>query len=85
MSCSVFTIILISCNPLPQKGTKGFDGHQQKSCFSAVRGSGTPSEMQLGTIHDMGEEEADEEGEHADSVPKSPAKPGILTRLARLV
>lgn len=73
-----------SFNPLPQKGTNGFD-EQQKSGFSTVRGSGTPSQMQPGTINDMGEEEPDEEGEDADSAPRSPVKPGILTRLARLV
>lgn len=80
---SNFTIILISSNPLLQKGTEGFDEPQQKSGVSAVRG--TPGEVHSGTVQDMAEEEGDEVGENADSAPGTPAKPGILTQLARLV
>ena len=42
--------------------------------------------MPPGTTEDMEEEEeGDEEGENVDSVLRSPERPGILTRLARLV
>lgn len=73
-------MILISSNPLPQKGTKVFDGLKHKSGVNTVRGAGTP-----GTVQAMGEEEGDEEGHNADSAPGTPVRPGFLTRLARLV
>lgn len=75
----------VSFNRLPQEGAYGFDDQRQASGFSTVSESGTPSQMRHGTINDMDEGAPDEEGDDADSVPKPPAKPGILTRLARLV
>ncbi|XP_044038793.1 membrane-anchored junction protein isoform X2 [Siniperca chuatsi] len=63
-----------------KKGTKRFDEPQQKSGVNTVRGSGTPGEVHPGTTQDM--REGDEEGDNADSVPGTPVKPGILTRLA---
>lgn len=71
----------IPCRSHPQKEKGVLVRHQQKSGSGAVPGSGTPREVQ----HDAGEGEAGEEAGSADSVPESPAKPGILTRLARLV
>lgn len=78
-------MILISSNPLPQKGTKVFDGLKHKSGVNTVRGGGTPGEVHPGTVQAMGEEEGDEEGHNADSAPGTPVRPGFLTRLARLV
>ncbi|XP_074479154.1 uncharacterized protein majin isoform X2 [Sebastes fasciatus] len=65
-----------------KKASRGFKEPQQKSGVNTVRESGTPSEVHPGTTQHMGEEEEEEEGENADSVPGTPVRPGILTRLA---
>ncbi|XP_049424169.1 uncharacterized protein LOC125883727 isoform X2 [Epinephelus fuscoguttatus] len=68
-----------------KKSTRGFNEPQEKSSASTVIVSGTPGKVHPGTTeHDMREEEeGDEEEENADSVPGTPLRPGILTRLAR--
>lgn len=53
--------------------------YQQKS------GRGTSYETQPGTMQDMNVEETEEKGEHAQSEFETPVRPGILTRIARLV
>ncbi|XP_035531441.1 membrane-anchored junction protein [Morone saxatilis] len=76
-----------------KKGTKGSD--EQRSGVNTVRGSGTPGEVHPGTNQDMGDEEDEEEEEEEeedeeeegneheeDADPGTPAKSGILTRLA---
>ncbi|XP_042256772.1 membrane-anchored junction protein isoform X2 [Thunnus maccoyii] len=69
-----------------KKGTKGFAEPQEESGVNTFRGSS--GEVPPGTTEDMEEEEeeeeeeGDEEGENVDSVPRSPGRPGILTRLA---
>ncbi|KAI3376521.1 hypothetical protein L3Q82_016976, partial [Scortum barcoo] len=68
-----------------KKGTEGLDEPQQTPGLGVVAGSGTPSEVHSGITQDMGEVEGDVVGEHADSAPGTPVRPGILTRLARLV
>lgn len=72
--------LLFQFPPPPQKGA---DEPQEESGVNTFWGS---SEVPHGTTEDMEmEEEDDEEGESEDSVLGSPVKPGILTRLARLV
>ncbi|XP_040886670.1 membrane-anchored junction protein isoform X2 [Toxotes jaculatrix] len=61
-----------------KKGTEGFGKAQLNSGVSMIRGSGSPGEVQPGTMQDMGEED----GENEDSVSGTPVRPGILTRLA---
>ncbi|XP_054457063.1 membrane-anchored junction protein [Anoplopoma fimbria] len=62
-----------------KKDSKGFDEPEQQSGVNTVRGSGTPDKVHSGTIQHMGEEESEEEG---DSVPGTPIRPGMWSRLA---
>ncbi|XP_034413465.1 membrane-anchored junction protein isoform X6 [Cyclopterus lumpus] len=62
------------------KGSKGFDEPRQKSSVNTVRGSGAPGEVHSGSIQHIGEEERDEE--EIDSASGTPARPGMLRRLA---
>ncbi|XP_029310906.1 membrane-anchored junction protein isoform X1 [Cottoperca gobio] len=57
------------------------DEAQQKAGVNTVKGSGTPGEVHPGTMQPVGEEEA----ECADSVPGTPVRPWVLTRLASRV
>ncbi|XP_037614312.1 membrane-anchored junction protein isoform X3 [Sebastes umbrosus] len=68
-----------------KKAFRGFEEPQQKYGVNTVGGSGTPGEVHPGTTQHMGEEEEEEEGENADSVPGTPVRPGILTRLASYI
>lgn len=61
----------------PQAENKRSDGHQQAGAVGSMTGSGASHEVQ------PEDESAGEENSHC--IPDSPAQPGILTRLARLV
>ncbi|XP_042367769.1 membrane-anchored junction protein [Plectropomus leopardus] len=65
-----------------EDGSKVFDKPEQESGVNTLTESGTSGEVHSGIIQDMGEEEEGDEEEDADSVPGTPVRPGILTRLA---
>lgn len=60
--------------------------HQEAAAVRSITGSGATSrEMQPGTTQGMAEENDDADEENSNCSPDTPARPGIMSRLARLV